>query len=401
MPFYTPGFYKLTENILVLPPLYGVTPVDNELKSYKDEKMPHKCEQPEIMENSIIEHTEIFKKVSNELSTKYSNNFIVYNLTKDKDKSGGNLGQVMEYPFPTAVQVDYANDGDPFCYSTTPPQLDSLFLVAIEMSAWLCQDDELSKHIIALHQDDLKSSNVTMILSCLIAFLHRQVFMGGSREALPYIQRFAEKYSFSKMSDSQHRYLGYFDQILLNGFIPLSRPLLLSKIIIVYDANPDEKPIKVDSGTPDDKQEEVIDELEMQQNFVKDVFFRVYLGSDENVVYDQLIEATKKDLPVGETLVSIDTKVSNDFIVKCFRHGKSSLTQEEIEYQIGESVALHSAFVEDNFMRVRLNKKVQLDLIFQYLPGVPDRSSIGNEEQKELKEVESLDKNDDPETMHP
>ena len=47
------------------------------------------------------------------------------------------LNQVLEYPFPLAEQVDYARKTDPFCYMTPPPQLDALFTVAIEMSAWL------------------------------------------------------------------------------------------------------------------------------------------------------------------------------------------------------------------------------------------------------------------------
>ena len=52
------------------------------------------------------------------------------------------LNQVLEYPFPVAEKVDYMKGADPFCYMTAPPQLDSLFLVAIEMSAWLSQPNE-------------------------------------------------------------------------------------------------------------------------------------------------------------------------------------------------------------------------------------------------------------------
>ena len=37
---------------------------------------------PEIMEGNIIEHTEIFKYVSEYLNTNYANNYIVYNLSK-------------------------------------------------------------------------------------------------------------------------------------------------------------------------------------------------------------------------------------------------------------------------------------------------------------------------------
>ena len=64
---------------------------------------------------------------------------------------------------------------------------------------------------------------------------------------------------------------------------------------------------------------------------MKDIYFRVYLGSDENLIYDQYVEQTKKDLPIGETIVTIDTKVSNDFLVKCIKQGKSSFSGEMIE----------------------------------------------------------------------
>ena len=58
-----PGLFSLTENILVTPPLFGVPELDQEPESYKKEIFPQKRELPEIMENSIIEHTEIYKKV--------------------------------------------------------------------------------------------------------------------------------------------------------------------------------------------------------------------------------------------------------------------------------------------------------------------------------------------------
>ena len=156
-----------------------------------------------MMEGSIIEHTTVFKKVEEYLNTNFTNSYIVYNLATDVDRSSGSLSQVMEYPFPVAAQVDYVNGPDPFCYMTAPPRLDSLFLVVIEMSAWLSQEDAQSNHIVVVHQADLKSSNVTMILSCLIAFLHRKVFLGGSIEVLPYVQKYAENYSFTKLSISQ------------------------------------------------------------------------------------------------------------------------------------------------------------------------------------------------------
>ena len=60
--------------------------------------------------------------------------------------------------------------------------------------------------------------------------------MGGSLEALPYVQKYSDQYSYTQMSHSQMRYLNYFDQILLKGFIPVTRALNLDKIVIVFDA---------------------------------------------------------------------------------------------------------------------------------------------------------------------
>ena len=81
-----------------------------------------------------MEHTDVYNQVSDYLEATYPNEYIVYNLSKDLDKSGSNLNQVMEYPFPSVTLVDF---GDEDSYMTAPPQLHSLFLVAIEISAWL------------------------------------------------------------------------------------------------------------------------------------------------------------------------------------------------------------------------------------------------------------------------
>ena len=77
------------------------------------------------------------------------------------------------------------------------------------------------------------------------------------------------------------RYLNYFDQILLKGFIPMTRQLNLDKIVIVFDAKPGKKKTTAQSG---------VNELELEEEFIKNVFFRVYVGSEEKIVYDQLIE---------------------------------------------------------------------------------------------------------------
>ena len=164
--------------------------------------MPHICDLPKIVDGVIEAHTVVFNIVTEYLNTNYPNEYIAYNLTKDLDRSGKSLNQVMEYPFPLAVQVDSGDEENPYSFVTAPPTLESLFLVVIEMSAWLNQGDEESQHVVALHQADLKSSNVTMLLSCLIAFIHRNVFKGGSKEVIPYVQKYAGDYSFNRMSIS-------------------------------------------------------------------------------------------------------------------------------------------------------------------------------------------------------
>ena len=90
----------------------------------------------------------------------------------------------------------------------------------------------------------------------------------------------------------------------------MTRQLNLDKIVIVYDAKQGKKKTTAQPG---------VDELELEEEFIKNVFFRVYVGSEEKIVYDQLIEQTKKDMPVGETIVSIDAAVAGDFYIKCFR----------------------------------------------------------------------------------
>ena len=74
------------------------------------------------------------------------------------------------------------------------------------------------------------------------------------------------------MSVSQWRYLDYFDQVLLHGFIPLSRSLSLNKMVIMHDQD-----------------EQELDPLATQQESQKNCFyFRVYQGKPNICVFDQL-----------------------------------------------------------------------------------------------------------------
>lgn len=60
---------------------------------------------------------------------------------------------------------------------------------------------------------------------------------------------------------------------------------------------------------------------------------------------------------VGETLVSVDRPVRNDLQVRCFQSG-------DIDRQVGKTVCLHTAFIENNFERVALTQSLSIDLLF-------------------------------------
>ena len=60
----------------------------------------------------------------------------------------------------------------------------------------------------------------------------------------------------------------------------------------------------------------------------------------------------------------MNTKVCRDFQIRCYRQGA-------IEAQVGETCCLNTAFIEDNYIRVKLNKMLKLDVIFESCPIVP------------------------------
>ena len=148
------------------------------------------------------------------------------------------------------------------------------------------------------------------------------------------------------MSQSQMTYLKYFDQIL-KGFIPLSKTLLLSKIILVSN--------DINKGDDEDEHNVLTD----PNDFAKGLYFKVV--SNGKVIFDQLDNANK-DLSgniingIGETLVNVNTQVTNDFQVICYSFS-------HIERQVGVTCCLHSAFIEDNFARLTINDNLNIDLI--------------------------------------
>ena len=60
---------------------------------------------------------------------------------------------------------------------------------------------------------------------------------------------------------------------------------------------------------------------------------------------------------IGEAVVTVSAKVQNDFQIRCYRN-------DFVEQQIGETICLHTAFVEQSHARVRLTNYMQLDLFF-------------------------------------
>lgn len=60
---------------------------------------------------------------------------------------------------------------------------------------------------------------------------------------------------------------------------------------------------------------------------------------------------------VGESLVSVDKPVRNDLQVRCFMSGN-------VDRQVGDTVCLHTSFVENNFERVKLTSSLSIDLLF-------------------------------------
>jgi len=120
--------------------------------------------------------------------------------------------------------------------------------------------------------------------------------------------------------------------VVHHGFIPLSRPLILSKIIIFLDSEYEDEGFniveKVDNSsasslaTPDG--EETLELVTDPNDFARGLFFQI--TQNGKLIYDQLDSATKDSTGnvvdgIGETLISVDRSVSNDFQVKCFKHG--------------------------------------------------------------------------------
>ena len=134
-----------------------------------------------------------------------------------------------------------------------------------------------------------------MPLACLTALLHREVFIDGATEVIPFIQNLGQNFEYTKMSYSQERYMNYFSQILLHDLTPLSKPLILSKILIVIDEPSIEAPEQPDSEDSEGEiknssTKQVLTEVMDYSMIAENLFFRVYEGTveEDTLIFDQL-----------------------------------------------------------------------------------------------------------------
>lgn len=68
------------------------------------------------------------------------------------------------------------------------------------MASWINLSEEGEPNMVVMHQPDLHSSNATLVLACLIAFMHRETFVEGATEVLPFVQELAQFYTYTDMS---------------------------------------------------------------------------------------------------------------------------------------------------------------------------------------------------------
>jgi molybdopterin-guanine dinucleotide biosynthesis protein len=64
---------------------------------------------------------------------------------------------------------------------------------------------------------------------------YKTEFPNGAEQVLPYVQEMWSYYKCTQMSEAQMTYIRYFDQVLVKGFLPLSKSLTLSKIVLVNE----------------------------------------------------------------------------------------------------------------------------------------------------------------------
>jgi hypothetical protein len=126
---------------------------------------------------------------------------MLYNFS-DVPLPANKYHHVMDYPFPKCEEAEKCE----------PPDLDAIFLVALEMKQWLNHQPD---HVIVVHQHDTFSSNPCLILACFLAMANREQFPSGASQVLTYVARMWNHFSCTRMSEAQMSYIKYFDQVLV------------------------------------------------------------------------------------------------------------------------------------------------------------------------------------------
>ena len=87
------------------------------------------------------------------------------------------------------------------------------------------------------------------------------------------------------------RYLNYFDQIILQDFIPITKPLILCKIIITFE---EVSPKKSKRSKQEDS--EILEEPLVfdYQKMLKNLFIRIF-SDDETLLFDQLDQSLRNN----------------------------------------------------------------------------------------------------------
>ena len=149
----------------------------------------------------------------------------------------------------------------------------------------------------------------------------------------------------------------------MHDFSPISKLQVFNKIFIVFE----EQTLNDSAAANEDIS---VDYHELTDR----LFFRVYQCSQseaqsyeeepEWLVFDQFelnmlidSETGKPFRSIGEAIVTVDAAVQNDFQIRCYR-------DELVEQQVGETVCLHTAFIEQGYTRVSLTPHISLDLFF-------------------------------------
>jgi hypothetical protein len=107
----------------------------------------------------------------------------------------------------------------------TPP-LQSLFLICKSMGNWLRTDD---KNVIVLHCGTSKGRS-SLVASCFLGYMFHDAFENTWDCFFFYASQAGLDFQ-TVLFPSQMRYLTYFEEVL-NGFIPLHKPLILSRIVM-------------------------------------------------------------------------------------------------------------------------------------------------------------------------